>query len=69
MTRMIKRYDMNGTCYGETIFKGTTRQCLEYLKNAANIRTAKSVVRSRDTWTATHDTNIFHYALYNVGAL
>ena len=60
----IKRFDLNGTCYGETIFKGESKKaCLKYLKDIFTNNKHLGIEREGTTFTKYTDLNVFHYAI------
>jgi hypothetical protein len=63
-TFKIKRHDLYGTCYGETIFRAdNVRACLEYLKDIFARNKWERVEREGYTFTKVTKTNVIHYAI------
>lgn len=65
-TFFIRRFDMNGTIYGEIIHRNTTRKgCLKYLKECfeLNKNWIVKIEREQTTFTVHKANNIFHYAI------
>lgn len=60
----ITRYDLHGSCYGETILSNkSVRQCLEYLKEIFSRNPHLGVTRSGYTFEKITKGNIYHYAI------
>jgi hypothetical protein len=63
-TFKIKRFDLRGTCYGETIFRcHSVRLCLMYLQDIFAKNEYTKIEREGYTFTKYTKTNIYHYAI------
>lgn len=67
-TYNIRRYDTLGHCYGERIYSGTRKECLQYLKDAfaRNANWIQKISRHKNYFTAFKALNTYQYHINEV---